>query len=209
MSADPDLLATWTRGWALTRGAPAPVRDGLGWRIDVGQPDQIVRYIHADADETVRRRAAAIREPFVFLKICADAEAVRPLLDDRWVLPPPGFMMTLSASMGAAETAPAGYRLDIEPGPVAFVRFLDTEGEEAARGRVTVVDGRIIFDRIATAPAHRRRGLASRLMRVLEAIGRERGGREGVLVATEAGRALYGRLGWRLHAPYTTAVIAD
>jgi GNAT superfamily N-acetyltransferase len=90
---------------------------------------------------------------------------------------------------------------------VTFVRLFDAAGEEAARGRVTVVEDRIIFDRIATAPAHQRRGLASTLMRQLEAIGRDQGGRDGVLVATEAGRALYERLGWRLHAPYTTAVI--
>jgi len=207
MSADPDLLATWTRGWALTRGAPAPVRDGEGWRVDVGQPEQIARYVYAEAGEAVRDRAMRIREPHVFLKVCADAETVRPLLDARWVVQPPGFVMTLAGSMGPADAAPDGYRLEIEPGPAAFVRLVAPDGEEAARGLAAVVDGRIIFDRIITAPEHQRRGLGSRVMRALEAIGRERGGREGVLVATEAGRALYERLGWRLHSPYTTAVI--
>ena len=206
MSADPELLATWVRGWALTRSAPAPVRDGSAWRIDVGQPDQIARYVHADAGEAVREQAAAIRDPYVFLKICAGAEVVQPLLEARWVIQPPGFMMTLAGTMGRPET-PAGYRFEVEPGPVTFVRLLDAMGEEAARGRVTVVEDRIIFDRIATAPDHQRRGLASALMRELEAVGRARGGREGVLVATEAGRALYDRLGWRLHTLYTTAVI--
>lgn len=206
MSADPELLAIWVRGWALTRSAPAPVRDDSAWRIDVGQTDQIARYVYADAGEAVGERAAAIREPFVFLKICAGAEVVRPLLDARWAIQSPGFMMTLAGTMGRRET-PVGYRFEVEPGPVTIVRLLDAVGAEAARGRVTVVEDRIIFDRIATAAAHQRRGLASALMRELQAVGRAQGGRGGVLVATEAGRALYDRLGWRLHTLYTTAVI--
>lgn len=207
MSADSELLATWVRGWALTRGAPAPVRDGEAWRVDVGQPDQIARYVYPDAGEAVRRQASAIDRPHVFLKVCAEADAVRPLLDARWAVQPPGFVMTLDGTMGPAETSPDGYRLEIGPGPVVLARLLAPDGEAAAQGRAAVVDGRIIFDRIITEPGHQRRGLATGLMRTLEAIGRERGGREGVLVATEAGRALYERLGWRLHSPYTTAVI--
>jgi GNAT superfamily N-acetyltransferase len=206
MSADPELLATWVRGWALTRGAPAPVRDRCAWRIDVDQTDQIARYVYAEATQEAAERAVEIREPFVFLKICDGAEAVQPLLDARWAIQPPGFMMTLDGTMGGSET-PTDYRFEVEPGTVTFVRLLDAVGEEAARGRATVVEDRIIFDRIATAPAHRRRGLASAIMRELEAVGRARGGREGVLVATGAGRALYERLGWRMHSPYTTAVI--
>lgn len=207
MKADPELLATWVRGWAVTRGAPPPILDAGAWRVDVGQPEQIARYVYAEAGEAVRDRAARIDKPHVFLKVCADVESVRPLLDARWAVQPPGFVMTLAGSMGPAETAPDGYRLEIEPGPAVFARLVAANGEEAARGLVAVIDGRIIFDRIITAPEHQRRGLASRLMRRLEAIGRERGGRDGVLVATEAGRALYERLGWRLHSPYTTAVI--
>ena len=180
--------------------------DSDAWRIDVGQPDQIARYVYADAIDAVAARAAAIRQAFVLLKVCADAETVRPLLDARWVIQPPGFMMTLSGTMGM-DTAPPGYRFEIDPGSVTFVRLLASDDEEAARGRVTVVEGRIIFDRIATTPAHQRRGLASAMMRKLESIGRAQGGIDGVLVATEAGRKLYERLGWRLHSAYTTAVI--
>ncbi|GAA0641502.1 GNAT family N-acetyltransferase [Brevundimonas lenta] len=207
MSVDPELLAIWIRGWAVTRGVQAPVRDDGAWRVDVGQPDQIARYVYADPGEALRSRATAIRVPHVFLKVCAGADVVRPFLDERWAVQPPGFMMTLAGTMGPPEDAPAGYRLELEPGPVSFARFLTGDGEEAACGRVAVVEERIIFDRILTAPEHGRRGLGSRLMRILETVGRERGGRDGVLVATEAGRALYERLGWELHAPYTTAVI--
>ena len=36
MIVDPDILADWTRGWALTRGVAPPVAEDDGaWRIEV------------------------------------------------------------------------------------------------------------------------------------------------------------------------------
>ena len=208
MSADPDLLALWTRGWAATRGVAAPVRDGAAWRIDVGLPDQFARYIFADADPAVRDRAERIGRPWTFLKVCAHETAVRSLLPPMWEMRPPGFMMTLAGGMGGDATAPEGLRFDIEAsGPVTFCRLLDHADVEAARGRVVVIEGLTVFDRIATSADRRRRGLASRIMRRLERIAHEAGGRDGALVATAEGRALYERLGWVLHSNYSTAVI--
>ncbi|RZJ05618.1 MAG: N-acetyltransferase [Brevundimonas sp.] len=208
MSADPDLLALWTRGWAATRGAPAPVRDGVAWRIDVGQPDQFARYIFADVGPAVRDRAERIDRPWTFLKVCAHETAVRSQLPPMWEMRPPGFMMTLAGEMGGDAPAPEGLRFEIGTGgPVTFCRLLDGDDVEAARGRAVVIDGLTVFDRIATSPDWRRRGLASRIMRRLERLMREAGGRDGVLVATAEGRALYERLGWLLHSPYSTAVI--
>lgn len=205
MAADPDLLATWTRGWALTRGAAPPVRDDGGWRIEVGAPDQIRRFVHADIGDALARRATAIAEPRVFLKICAEAAAVRPLLPDRWVLRPPGFMMTLNGPMAGSDEAMAEGRLAFRrEGPVLFCTITDPAGAETARGRAVRVGHHVIYDRIAVEPAFRRRGLGGRVMRALEA---EMGAGPGVLVATEDGRALYRSLGWIRHASYTTAVI--
>jgi GNAT superfamily N-acetyltransferase len=208
MSADPELLATWTRGWARTRGAPAPVRDGASWRIDVGQPDQIARYIFSRADDAVSEAGARIDQPFVLLKVCAEPGRVAPLLGPRWSVNRTGWMMTGDQAMGAPGPLAEGFRLAIDRDQgVTFARLMAADGEEAARGRMVVLDGRIIFDRIATAPEHRRRGLATWLLRRLEVDGREQGGRDGVLVATDEGRALYATLGWTVHAPYTTAAI--
>lgn len=208
MSADSQLLALWTRGWAATRGVSAPVRDGAAWRIDVGLPDQFARYVFADTGPAVRDRAERIDRPWTFLKVCAEEAAVRSLLPPIWELRPPGFMMTLPGEMGGDAPAPEGLRFEIEAdGPVTFCRLLDSAGIETARGRVVVIDGLPVFDRIATSPDWRRRGLASRIMRRLERIARDAGGRDGVLVATAEGRALYERLGWTLHSHYSTAVI--
>lgn len=64
-----------------------------------------------------------------------------------------------------------------------------------------------IYDRIVTEPAHQRRGLGRAVMHALQAIARAHGRHANVLVASAQGRALYETLGWRLHAPWATAVI--
>ncbi|NBW07679.1 MAG: N-acetyltransferase [Caulobacteraceae bacterium] len=212
MSADSDLLALWTRGWALTRGVEPPQWDDGGWRIEVGAEDQLRRYVFAEAGEAVVRRAVAIAEPHVFLKVCADEAVVRPLLPARWTLRPPGFLMTLEGPMTGGPAPDDGYRIEIGPdvrpgGPVVFCTVRDASGAEAGRGRAVIVDDRVVYDRILVEPEHQRRGLGGRIMRALEAATGSLG--KGALVATADGQALYRTLGWRTRSPYTTAVIPD
>jgi GNAT superfamily N-acetyltransferase len=203
MSADPELLALWTRGWALTRGVSPPVWDDGGWRIEVGAPDQVRRFVHAEADAAVLRRADRITEPNVFLKVCEDEATTMACLPCGWSVKPPGFMMTLSGAMTAASPDAEGYKVSLEQlGAVLHCRLL-ADDVEVARGRIVVIDGAIaVYDRISVDPGHRRRGLGRRVMRTLEG---EVSTRTGVLVATAEGRALYTSLGWTLHSRYTTA----
>lgn len=210
MTADRKLLTDWTRGWALTRGVAPPVEEADGgWRIEVGAPDQIRRFIYAGADEAVRRRGATIHGPGIFLKVCAEPAMVRALLPERWVLPSPGWLMTLAGTMSPSTPLPGGdYTVDLDlDEAVVFCRVRDAAGNEAARGRAVRVGDRAVYDRIATADGHRRRGLASRVMLALEQAMRDRGAGDGALVATAEGRILYESLGWRLQSPYVTAVI--
>jgi GNAT superfamily N-acetyltransferase len=206
MSVDPDLLATWTRGWALTRSVDTPVWDDGGWRIEVGAEDQLRRYVFADACEALARRAASITGPHVFLKVCADETAVRALLPERWTLRPPGFLMTLDGPMTGGPAADDDYQSEITAqGKAVFCTVRDASGAEAARGRAVVVEDQVIYDRVLVEPEYQRRGLGGRLMRALEAA--TGGPGQGVLVATAEGNALYRTLGWKLESPYTTAVI--
>jgi predicted GNAT family acetyltransferase len=70
------------------------------------------------------------------------------------------------------------------------------------RGRAAVIDV------VETDPAHRRRGLGSVVMAELSRAAADRGAVRAVLVATEAGRALYEKLGWRVESPITAAHLA-
>lgn len=206
MSVDPELFETWTRGWALSRGTAAPVRDRDALRIEVGEPDQVRRFLYPELCDDVARRGAAITEPFVFLKVCVAPERVRSLLSLDWDVRRTGVVMSLDEAMPAPGAVDDAYRLErVSEGPLRFIRLFDREGQEAARGRAVRVADRVIYDQIVVAPEHQRRGLGSRVMRTLQA---EQGGwGRGVLVATDEGVRLYETLGWRALSPHTTAVI--
>jgi GNAT superfamily N-acetyltransferase len=69
--------------------------------------------------------------------------------------------------------------------------------ELAASGRVFVVDGTAIFDKIVTEPGFQRRGLGSFIMRALAAQAFEHEVETGLLLASLDGQKLYSHLGWR------------
>lgn len=66
----------------------------------------------------------------------------------------------------------------------------------AASGRVSVVDGTAVFDRIITEPDFQRRGLGSFIMKALAAQAFEHDVRVGLLLASLDGQKLYSHLGW-------------
>ena len=173
-----------------------------GWRIEVGAPEQLRRFVFAEAHGRVGERAASVLEPNVFLKVCAEPSDVEPMLPVGWSIRPPGFLMTLDDQMPEGP-APDALRAGFEAVDGVLFCRLSLDGVETARGRAVVVDGVTVFDRIAVDEPWRRRGLGREVMRRLQVeTGSER---RGVLVATRDGRALYETLGWRLHSAYTTA----
>jgi len=207
--ADPDLIARWADAWAISRGAAMPVARHGGLYIHVDQPDQIGRYLFAGLDAgAIRQLAASIDRPLLYLKVCAPADAVRPLLPPGWEIATPGYMMTapLSVMLDRPPAFPAEFKLRITcSDSITFAHILGAAGEEAARGRIVAVDDLIVFDRIRTADQYQRRGLGSAIMRALAAKARQSGIKEAMLCATPAGRELYTSLGWSLHSDYTTA----
>ncbi len=207
LRADPDLVATWVRGWALARGTSPPEAHADGFRIEVGWPEQTRRYVFSHLSDEIARLGAEIRAPWVYLKACAPPEAVRAVLPAPWSVADATFLMTQAELDRPTPLLPEGYRLAVDAAETGAVATVTAEDAVAAGGRVVTVGETAIFDSIVTEPAHQRRGLGAVVMAALGQAARDRGARRAVLVATQDGRRLYETLGWRLHALYTSAVI--
>lgn len=204
----PALIEAWARGRALARGSAVPVRDGEAFRCDTGLPDERARYVFASAGPAVRALAERIVAPCIFLKVCARASVVAPLLPARWAIRPAGFLMSCDGSMtGAAPAPPPGYRIEtVAEGGAFAVTVRDGRGVAVASGKAGRIGAMLVYDQIGTDAAYRRRGFGRVVMKALEALGDGADGPQ-MLVATEDGRALYRTLGWSLLSCYTTAVI--
>jgi GNAT superfamily N-acetyltransferase len=104
---------------------------------------------------------------------------------------------------------PGAYRLELSTrDAISAVRILTGTGALAASGYAAECAGAFVYDRIVTEEAHRRLGLGRAVMIALASTRRSQAAQE-VLVATQAGRALYATLGWTVRAPYTTAIIPE
>ncbi|MGR6328814.1 GNAT family N-acetyltransferase [Sphingomonas sp. XXL09] len=206
---DPALVHGWLAGRSLARGLPVPVADHGGWRVDTDGEEERRRYVFAIADNRLRDLVASIAAPRIFVKLCADAETFRSLLPARWSVLPANCMMVAGTVAPAPPPLPAGYVQAVQvDGRVARVVITAPDGSLASHGYAAETAGVFVYDRIVTEEPHRRRGLGRALMAALRDTRRDPGSQE-VLTATPMGRALYESIGWRVYAPYTTAVIPD
>ncbi|TYB60723.1 GNAT family N-acetyltransferase [Nonomuraea sp. PA05] len=178
--------------------------------MDVGLPGHVARHIvAAPTPDTLRRLIGTITAPGTWLKLCAPAEAVAPLLASPWAVQDPEFMMTATLTRGTVQPPP-GYHLAVTTrAGVTAARLLTDAGEVAARGQFAVAGRTAVVDQVETAAGHRRRGLGTVVMRTIAATAASMGARTGVLVATAQGQALYSTLGWTLHTPVTAAVLTS
>jgi len=160
----------------------------------------------------LRELGAAITQPWIFLKACAEADELRALLPARWEMQPDAFMMTCDdAPFPGSSALPPGYALQVTDDGArtrrAHVLVIAHDGTLAASGHLALDDQLAIYDRIVTEPAHQRRGLGRTVMQALQTLSHRHGRHGGVLVATPEGRRLYETLGWRMHAPWASGVI--
>lgn len=207
-AVDPVLVGAWLRGWALSRGKAAPEAIDGGWRVQVDEPDQIARYVFPNAGEPVRRLTASMSPALTPIKVCAAPDEVAPLLAAPWAIDRTSPMMN-KPNLAQAELKVAdGYAvLATGVGDVLIAMALNNVQDIVAGGRVALIGDVAVFDQIWTHEAHRRRGLGANVMRRLENAAIERDAARGMLVATAAGCALYSTIGWRIYAPYTTALV--
>lgn len=133
------------------------------------------------------------------------------MIPEKWILQPQGYMMTCFRPMNIRVTTLGNdYKLELEQYNSTFViRIVTNNGELASIGRVVLVDDLAIYDRISTESNHKRKGLATFLMKELEKIALSKEITNNFLVATEEGKSLYEPLGWEVYSLYTSIVIPD
>ncbi len=189
------LVDRWVEGWSLSRGA-AHHRDGDAWRVDVAAATRAVeRIVGRPTPDELTRLVDETTVPDVWLSVVGPLDDVaRATLARLDAVTHAERMMTSRVS---ARPLPAGVIVDGDgDGRVVHVR-VEVDGVVAARGQAAVVGEHVVFDRIATEPDFRRRGLGSRVMAGLEHGAADRGATTGLLFASIDGRRLYESLGWR------------
>ncbi|WCD91297.1 hypothetical protein KPP03845_200258 (plasmid) [Streptomyces xanthophaeus] len=192
----------WIDGWVVSRGAAEPVGESWGWTIAVGLSTEVARHVVPVPAEGDVRKLAATAPPATWLKLFALDEVVRPWVGDDWEAGIAGFLMSLPLAPAQVGPPPSGYTVTSWcRGGVIKVLVRAGDGRLAARGQVGLAGRAAVADQIETAPDQRRRGLGALVMRTLQNAAWEAGAREGVLVGTPDGRALYEALGWTLRSP--------
>jgi hypothetical protein len=205
------LLPIWVRGWALARGTkPAEIMPDGAIKVEVGLPDQLVRYVIPDNKlHVVERLARELTEPATWLKVCAEREQIAPLLPPRWQFSDPRFLMHATLATPYNLSVPDGYALTLtETGALTHAGISTLGGQQAAEGNLILLGRYAVFDQIGTAEAHRRKGMGRLIMQALANRALARDANQGILVATEDGQQLYRTLDWQTLSPYTSACIA-
>lgn len=207
MTVDPALLLAWLTARSVARGLPAPVAEHGGFRVDTNSAEEIVRWVFPRMTEGLVVLGRSIDTPRRLLKLCGEPAELRAALPARWRLEPPTHFM-IAGDWPAPRPLPPGYAVETDrDGAAVAVRIIGPDGDPAASGHAAQAGGAFAYDRIATAPAHRRKGLGAAVMAALRQA-REDPHAPELLVATEDGRGLYASLGWRNLSPYATAGVA-
>ncbi|SHG06079.1 GNAT family N-acetyltransferase [Chryseobacterium sp. OV279] len=204
-----DIVEKWLKAWSLSRQLPLPVRYKSGFKVEVGEEKQKIRYIFSELNDDFIELSKQIDEHWIYLKVCASPDEVKNKVPDQWVIQPPGYMMSCFGPMKVkVANLCKGYRIESEKyNSTTVIKIIAENDELACVGRVVMVDDLAVYDRIITEEKHQRKGLGTFLMQELEKVAVSKGISNNFLVATEVGRSLYQSMGWELYSPYTSIVI--
>ncbi|MGR4862997.1 GNAT family N-acetyltransferase [Caulobacter sp. LARHSG274] len=204
---DPALVFAWQEAHSVARGAPPPVHDHGGFRVDTRSENERMRWVFPQPCGGLHAVACSVTEPGCYLKLCGDEDALQGALPPGWEIQPAAYLMTATDIVFDPKPLADGYRLELQQsGPVTQVRILARDGELAASGQAAETAAAFVYDRIETALEHRRKGLGAVVMAALGST-RTSPAATPLLVATEEGRSLYARLGWTVLSPLATATI--
>lgn len=206
-----ELMAAWVCGWAVSRESPPPAPIPGGFVVDVRQPVTCVRYVlHTRDVDTLRRLGDEVTVPGAGIKICGTNADLHAALPGTWTVGDDdrGYLMTTTFRAGTATpVAPYAARIAME-GQTHVAHVLDADGEIAAWARLAPSGAYGVIDRVWTRTPHQRRGLGTVMMELLADRAVAIGLTEGVLSASEEGRALYLSLGWTVRSDLASAIRA-
>ena len=206
-SAKGAAVLAWLTARSIARGLPASVDDSGGWRVETGAPDEVRRYVFAEAATGLRVLGQSIDEPRISLKLFGTEEAMRAALSPKWRIRSDGCFMVSSGGIVPPTALPPEFEATVVAhGAVMEARICTPDGATVASGFAAETSGCFVYDRIVTEEAFRRRGLARAVVAMLGAAQKSSTSRH-MLVATSQGRGLYESLGWTVLSPWTTAVI--
>lgn len=211
-----DLVRRWERGWSACRGWDRPREEREALHLLQRRPGRhreivALRPDHAPGLRALAAEAAGDREATWLTVPTTRPDEVEPVLRDAGLhlKATREWLMTRALDTHPPRTPPPHYRTRTTTtgtGLLTVEVWHERESEApAARGQAAVVREDTVFDRIETAPAHRRRGLGSVVMAALAEGVVTLGARDGVLVASPDGRALYTSLGWTTRAAVVIA----
>lgn len=205
-----DIVEKWLKAWSLSRKLPLPVRYKSGFKVEVGDEKQKIRYVFSELNHDFIELSIQIDEPWTYLKVCASPDEVKNAVSGKWIVQPPGYMMHCFGPMKSSDTNLCdGYRIEYEKyNSTTVIKIIAENGELASIGRIVLVDDMAVYDRIITEENHQRKGLATFLMRELEKKALSKGITNNFLVATAQGKKLYESMGWKLYSNYTSIVIS-
>jgi GNAT superfamily N-acetyltransferase len=203
---EPRILNAWLSARSIVRRLPPPVPEHGGFRVDTNSDAEISRWVFPVNCPGIESLARTITQPRYLLKLCGSSCELRRLLPEGWGVHASGFFMISNGKIFESDLVD-GYSIETRRcGPVVEARIYAFTGGLAASGYAAETRDAFVYDRIATEPQHRRKGLGRTLMATLRKHKLHTDAPD-LLVATAEGRALYATLGWEMISPYSTASI--
>jgi GNAT superfamily N-acetyltransferase len=201
-----NAMSLWVDGWTRSRRTPPPQQIGPLWRVETGTEKESVRWLVPEpTPELVRGLLEQEHPRNTAVKVFGPPEVWEPLFPAGWEADIPVVLMTRALAARPVPRLDPAYAVEVEreSSSLVLVRVLHESGAPAARGQVGLGERTAVPDQIVTEPDHRRRGLASVVMALLEEAAVRSGLRTGVLGASTDGRGLYESLGWSVAGPRT------
>lgn len=195
----PEYVDAWVAGWVHSRGVGPPARDRGAWYVRTGTSKESQRWVLpsptpqglADVLELAALERSCVKLP-------GDPAHWLPRFGPGWEPDTAGWLLTSPTARAIERSLPSGYSVEqTVTDQLLVVQVVAPDSTVAASGRAGLAGTWSVPDQIVTEPAHQRRGLGSVVMGRLGVLARDAGATHAVLGATDEGKALYERLGWR------------